>query len=281
MAFNLVDYESLEGDKTVWVWHGILPISGSILLYGSPKVGKSKMVLSLAEAITDTKIGQYLGQPIDSHGRVLYIQLDTPRNLWQSGYCAYIKSEMARMNIFIADRQMSSLPTQFDIRDKIGFEWLLREVRQVAPLVVIIDTLRRMHRGNENESDVMSEVLNRFIEATKPAALVFLTHKKKVQVGEVGPGTSRGSSALSGAVDALLNMTKKTLYIEARSDVEEEIGIMQQDDGTWQLAGDLEERLSFVKGLGGMPKGEATKVIMEKFGVGARMAQKYKKLSEE
>jgi RecA-family ATPase len=242
MPFNLEEYETLEGSNMVWIWKGILPISGSILLYGNPKVGKSKLVLSLAEAISDTEIGQYLGLAIENHGPILYVQLDTPRSLWQSGYCSFIKSPTARKNIYISDREMPSLPSQFDIREPEHQRWLRGEVEAAQPIAVIVDTLRRMHRGNENESDVMSNVLNGFIEATQPAALIFLTHKKKAQMGDIGQGTSRGSSALSGAVDALVNMTKKALYIEARSDVEEEIPIIQGLDGTFTVGLDLGRR---------------------------------------
>lgn len=235
----------------------------------------SWMALGIAEAVADKGIEDYLGLPIDTHGNVLYVQLDTPRSLWSTGYLRSIKSTLARKGVYIIDREMEDLPKQFDIRMPNCTEWLRTESNKVQPVLVIIDTIRRMHRGNENESDTMAVVHDSFIAATTPAALLYLAHKKKAQQGETGDGSVRGSSAFTGAVDALINMSKSKLVIEARSDVEEEIAIYQLDNGGWSRNSDEDNINEFIAGLGGS-KTQMDEMIAEKFTVSSRTARRWR-----
>lgn len=277
-AYSIRDYVNLPKPDTTWIWRGIIPHSGAALVFGHAKTGKSKLILGLAEAVANPTIPNFLGLPINEHGKVLYIQLDTPRSLWIEGYLSCVKSEAAIDNIFIIDRELPDRPNPFDIRDSICQEWIRREVDVVQPIMVIVDTVRRMHRGDENDPTVMSLVYDTFINITQPAALVLLTHKKKQQDGDVGFGTARGSTVLMGAVDALVNMTKTALYIEARSDVEEEIPIHQLDDGTFMLNSKEESIGTFLSSLGdGMSKSEVNNALMEKFNISERTAKRWRK----
>src|SRR5262249_22557775 len=153
---SIKEYIKLDDDTAIWVWKGIIPTSGSTLFYGNPKVGKSIFSLGLCEGIADPTIGSYMGLPIQTHGKVLIVQLDTPRSLWKSGYLELIKSDVAKENIFIIDREMDDVPKNFDIRIPECHQWLRREVDMINPVLVVIDTIRRMHRGNENESDTIA-----------------------------------------------------------------------------------------------------------------------------
>lgn len=278
-SYSIDEYELLPSLDTDWVWDGILPASGSMLLYADPKVGKSKLALSLSEAIADESVDSYLGQAIKKHGRVLYVQLDTPRNLWKSNYLKYIKSKQARENIYIMDKELPDIPIPFDLRVKQAQDWIRREVDRLQPVTVWFDTIRRMHRGDENDPTVMSIMFDLFQDCTKPASMGLVAHKKKQQQGEVGDGTARGSTALTGAVDALVNMTKKGLKIQARSDVDEEINLYQDDNGIWSLNSRDDEIVSFMAELDPkMPKGEFNEKIMGKFNVSLATAKRWRKI---
>ncbi len=274
-ALPICDYEKLDADDAVWIWHGLIPVGGSMSFFGSPKVGKSLLSLGLCEAIADPNISHFLDLPIETHGRVLIVQLDTPRRLWKTGYLSLIKSEIARREIFIIDREMKDMPKNFDIRQPSCQAWLRQEVDSVSPILVVVDTIRRMHKGNEDKSDIMEEIHGAFIEATQPAALMYIAHKKKAQVGDIGPGSIRGSTGFAGAVDALINMSKSALYIEARSDAPEEIPIVQMDNGSWVLDTTQDEKVSFINSLPTtLPKMEKYKSIMNQFGVSQSTAQR-------
>lgn len=275
-AFSIKDYLELAADGTVWIWRGIIPVGGSVSLFGDPKVGKSFLAIGVAEAVADSMVEDYLGLPIDTHGRVLYVQLDTPRNLWKTGYISIVKAAQAQKDIYIIDRQMGDLPKQFDIREPNCTKWLRDEVDRVEPVLVIIDTVRRMHRGNENESDTMAVVHDSFIAACAPAAILYLTHKKKPQQGDSGSGSIRGSSGFAGAVDALVNMAKTKLTIEARSDVEEEMPIYQCDNGTWSLNSESDRINEFIGKLPDMPKTAKDEAIAKEFTVSTRTARRWR-----
>lgn len=276
-AVNINDYLTLPRPTTVWIWSGIIPSSGSTLVFGDPKVGKSKLILSLCEAIADPEIDEYLGLPINTHGNVLYVQLDTPRSLWVSGYISAIHSEKARQSIYMLDREMPEVPKLFDIRIPECRDWLRREVDMVSPIMTVIDTVRRMHKGKENDSDVMEHVVDCFYQACFPSARLLVSHKKKQQQGDVGDGSARGSSALTGAVDGLVNMRKDRLLIEARSDVAEEIPIVQQVDGTFKLNTRDREVEDFVKGLSSsLGNRQKDDLIAEQFGVTSRTARTWR-----
>ncbi len=246
-----------------------------MVLFGNPKVGKSYLILGVAEAVADPDIEEYLGLPIEHHGPVLYIQLDTPRSLWTTGYISVIRSQQVEDGIYVIDREMEDLPKQFDIREPHCMRWLQREVERVKPVLVIVDTIRRMHRGNENESDTMAVVHDSFTTACYPAALVYLAHKKKAQAGETGNGTVRGSSGFTGAVDALVNMSKTKLSIEARSDIDEELPIYQLDNGSWSVNSEEEKMKEFIGKIGsGVAKTKQDELIAKEFGVSLRTARR-------
>ena len=275
-SVSLNDYITLPKPEIPWIWRGILPAGGSTLVYGDPKIGKSFLILKLAEAVASKTIDSYLGLDIMTRGPVLYIQLDTPRSLWASGYIPVVAEPTARDNIFILDKEMPDVPKMFDIRLSSCQDWLRREVDMRCPTFVIIDTIRRMHKGDENDSTVMSQVLDSFQHACHPAALALLSHKRKQQHGEMGDGVARGSSALMGAVDSLVNMRKDKLLIEARSDVAEEIPIYQKYDGTFSLNSRQDDIQIFIADLGEMPATVADKRIAEEFKVSTRTARSWR-----
>lgn len=277
-AYSITEYESLPSPDTIWVWDGIIPTSGAALLFGNPKLGKSFLSLKLCEAVADPEIASYLGLPINEHGPALYIQLDTPRNLWKSGYLTAVKSQRAKDNIYIIDKELPDRPNPFDIRTREAQLWIRGEVDRIKPVLTVVDTMRRMHRGDENDPTEASLVYDTIINCTQPSATLLLTHKKKQQHGDDSLGTARGSTAFAGAVDAIINMTKTALHIEARSDVEEQIDIFQQDDGTWSINSRDEEIRDFISSLPQSgPKMELNQQIMDEFKVSLATAKRWRK----
>ena len=277
-AYSINEYMDLPAPDTVWGWEGILPSSGSMLLFAEPKLGKSKLALSLAEAIADGSIAHYLGLPIKCHGKVLYIQLDTPRNVWKDKYIRCIKSKAAWENIYMLDREMPDMPLSFDIRTPAGFKWIRDEVDKIEPAVVIMDVVRKMHGADENDATEMNQAYNTFVDATKPAAMIMIAHKKKMQHGELGDGSVRGSTALTGSVDALVGMTKKALKIQARSDAPDEIAIYQQDDGTWTTNDREAEIIDFIAQMQARTTKhrEVDEAVAKEFKVSDRTARKWR-----
>lgn len=230
--YSIEEYLKLPRPDNVWIWEGIIPVSGAALLYAKQKTGKSFLALQLCEAVADPNINNFLGQAIQHHGDVFYIQLDTPRGLWVTNYIKNVKSPDAKRNIYVTDKEVENIPVPFDIRTKDAQQWVRAAASKINPALVVIDTLRRMHRCNENDNTEMAIIYDTFVDLTKPAAMLILGHEKKVQAEGVDP-SARGATSVTGAVDCIIHMTKKRLKFEARSDIEEELRIFQMDDGTF------------------------------------------------
>src|SRR6187431_1100083 len=82
MAHSVEEYLTLKGEDESAIVSNLLPLSGALNIFGAPKAGKSYLSLQLADAIGNPRMADFLGFPINVHGEVLYIQIDTPRNLW-------------------------------------------------------------------------------------------------------------------------------------------------------------------------------------------------------
>lgn len=259
----------------MWIWKGLVPNSGSALLFAEPKTGKSYVALGLAEAVADPTTREFLGQPIDQHGPVLYIQLDTPRELWRTNYVAQTRDIP---HLYFIDREMPELPPEFDIRNASHAEWLAAEVESVQPILVVVDTLRNVHMGDENDSLVMRFVWEGLMRAIKPAATLILSHQRKPgAAGDSGSlvSTARGSSALTGAVDAILQMTKKRIKVSARSDVER-LNVYQQDNGFFSAHPGLDIRPFLATLDPSLPERKKDELIAAHFDISDTTARRYR-----
>lgn len=236
------EYLALPRAPETWLVEPLLPVGGSILLYGDPKVGKSFAALQLAAALTEGR--DWLGFRCPQARKVVYIQLDTPRSLWAERVEKLTSTFPSLNSTLFADREtLQTFP--FDIlRDD---HWILLKEAMI-PLnadVVIIDTLKESHSTNENEASEMQVVIARLEAAVKPAALVLVSHARKSnpEMGYDLMNDIRGSSYLPGKMDAICRFSKSTLRVSGRAIDEQSIPIERQDDGTWLTEADPFEAL--------------------------------------
>src|SRR5437868_424474 len=122
-----------------WIADGLIPAGGIVMIYGKPKVGKSTLARDLAYCIA-TGV-PFLGRSV-KQGRVLYLALeehaDQFRELWRR---MHVSPEAAE-NIVV---HPSSAPD-----DEMG--WLASLIKSAQPTVVVIDTLFRLMRVQDESS---------------------------------------------------------------------------------------------------------------------------------
>lgn len=228
-------YLTLPRSADTWLLEPILPVGGSMLLYGDPKVGKSFAALQLASALASGK--DWLGFSSGGSCRVCYIQLDTPRSLWADRVGRLRESGHEIDALLFGDREtLQTWP--FDILDPAHRAMLSEALASAKPDVVIIDTLRECHRGDENDATDMQQVVSHLTACVKPAALVMVAHGRKANP-ESGPSLindNRGSNYVVGAVDCIAHMSKKGISLGGRAIDETFIRLHRVDDGTWELA---------------------------------------------
>jgi hypothetical protein len=117
----------------------------------------------------------------------------------------------------------------------------LRAVQQVKPTLVLLDPLRELHTGEENDSAVIAALLAplRELRAFCGAAVILVHHMKKA--GEHGRGVRggqrlRGSSALHGASDCALYLDGEGAGKDRRVSVQVELrGAEEIEPFTFQL----------------------------------------------
>lgn len=225
------DYLALPSTPETFLIDPLLPSSGALLLYGDPKVGKSFAALQLAEAITTGR--HWLGFPT-REAKVAYLQLDTPRNVWQSRIKDLVtKRAMSRLP-HIADRE--SLGTwPFDILNPEHLIMLRDELHSLSPDLVIVDTLRESHSADENDSTEMQKAIAALVAATQPAALCLISHARKPSQddGFSLMNDNRGSSYVVGRMDAIVRLTPKTARVSGRSIEEHSLDLERDDSGFW------------------------------------------------
>ena len=215
-----VDYLSLGNEEKVYLVEPLLPMGGTALLYAKEKAGKSALAIQLMHALAGGA-NEWLGFPIRQHGRVLYLQVDNPQSTWVERFrilkdCGW---DFCHDRIWNADAETIGTPA-LDLLNPDHEALLRKMVEDVAatpvpkgadyppePILVFMDTMRRIHIGDENSSADQQILFNAVKRVAHPAAVILVAHQRKEQQGASDTdirAAARGSGAVGGAVDILL-----------------------------------------------------------------------------
>ena len=231
-ALKLSDYLKVPRGDQPWLLESLLPVGGKMLIYSQPKLGKSSIAIQLAHALSGGA-PDWMGFQVRTTGKVFYLQLDTPPSTWAERFKKLAAHGITlNDNIILADSAtFGQYHFPFDILQPSHMEFLATVVKPFRPAVVIIDTLRKAHSGEENSSTAMAGVLNNFQQAIEPAALVLISHDKKPSPdGEKDIlYDHRGSGGVVGEMDAIVRLTKTRLWYAGRDIEQDSIRITKQE----------------------------------------------------
>jgi len=196
----LVDIESFIRDatrtETAWLWDGVIPDTGIVMLAGAPFSGKTVTTVLLSVAACG---GRELAgrQVLDSN--ILYVKLE------------HLDSDFA--NLF----QMAKLGAGLGVLDNLhvlrsatldddeSLAHIKSCAEQVDAHVVVVDSLRRASQFDENSSQESAEIMRRLQGLTNNGTrLVIAIH----HLAKGGVATPRGSGDLLAAVDGFVAVTK-------------------------------------------------------------------------
>ncbi len=227
-------YLALPRDPIPWLIDKIVPAGGLMNLYSQPKVGKSFLALGFALAVSNPDIDNWAGQKVLKHGPVLYLQVDTPRNQWGERIEKIVNAGHDISRIAFVDALLTPYP--LDINVQAIKEALKADIAEIKPVLLVVDTLRESHDGDENDSKEMKRVITSIIECTKDTntACLVVTHSrkdngfdKKGKGGGAGKSEAdddigmmddtRGSSYVNGRMDVVSKLTPKGLRLKGRS----------------------------------------------------------------
>lgn len=258
------DYLALPRPAEAWVVQDFIPVGGSAELVGAPKAGKSFAALGIAMAVANGD-HEWLGYPVLTHGPVAYLQIDTTRSLWTRYLAKVTDAGHDPSQIYFADRLLAPMP--FNILDPEHRKWLKFQLEQIQPILFIVDVLREIHTGDENESTIMKGVMDALLEASGPAALLLLHHGKKE--GQFGPGdiaqAGRGSNYINGKVDFVGQLTGSRLETFGRSENRFTKSIKRARCGLVILDGEEAQKLEIMDQVIEALKGETQTKMAEEY----------------
>ena len=238
--YNLITAKELqikEFPPINWIVDDILP-EGLTILAGKPKLGKSWAALDLGCAVSEGS--QFLGN-ICEKGDVIYLALeDNERRLKE-------RLQLIRPEGVWADN--FHLKTEWPILDEKGLNNLENLINQYENTrLIIIDTLARVkplsNKGVDYADDysIMAEIQS--LASRHRIAILLIHHVRKAKSDSGEPFDEvAGSTALTGAADATLVLTKNSdgaiLYGRGR-DLKEFTHAVEFDGERcrWKLLGD-------------------------------------------
>ena len=143
-----------------------VPEGGIILLYGKTRLGKSPLTWEIARCVGSGE--PFFGHPV-RQGRVLYLELDTPRRLVQPR----VELLTTAPNVW-----WEFLPA-INIFDSLAQSHLRTLQAQCLPDIVEVNTLRAIHYGDEKDAALPLKVYKTFQAIFPSSAIVFVHHDKK------------------------------------------------------------------------------------------------------
>lgn len=229
------DYLDLPRPRVNWIIDGLIPRPGFVMLMGPPKAGKSFLALDLGFQVA--RGGTFLGRPC-SKEKVLYFQLDTSERVWrdrglslrQAGVdtsasglgMVHPADEMRPLNMLLSGAQ----------------SYVRKALNEFDPALVILDTLREVHTEDENDSTCMKKVFDALESLFRGRAVVVVHHTNKIAADVTDPDpvrSARGSSYVTGKMDAYWLMYDGKLRIDSRFDEKQVHRLVQTPSGMFDF----------------------------------------------
>lgn len=155
-----------------WLIEGWLPAGGLTFLHGPTSIGKSPLTWAVAQAVTSGI--PFFGHAVLTKGPVLYIELDTPD---QS-----IQPRLKFLNPAPEDFWLLNLQPGIDIRagqTSETYAHLFNANATVKPILVIVNTLRKSHQGDDKSSEIPNQVYQALHKFFPHAAKLMVHHDRK------------------------------------------------------------------------------------------------------
>lgn len=199
------------------IGRGVLPCQSLAVIGGQPKHNKSfvvlQMILNLArgENIFTAKYDSGVPVlPVTKRQRVLYIEQEIGEEGMRERLLPMLQGEVGiGLDLYVKSRDMD---LRLDTPE--GKLAIAAEIAACKPDVVILDPLAEFQLINENSAQEMGATLRvckRWIDKYK-TSIVIVHHvgKQSEENPKQGGDKLRGSSALFGAVDTFIGVTRKS-----------------------------------------------------------------------
>jgi AAA domain len=196
--FRLLTPEDLENlPEPTWLVNRVIPKGAFCVLYGEPGCGKTFVALSLALSIA---AGHPWCGKTTVPGSILYVAAEGLSGL-------KLRVQAYQQKHGLKAESIRYLGRSFDLRDADDVMQLLvaMEGGRLKPDLIILDTLARLTVGaDENSARDIGQAIGGIdrLRLESRAAVLVIHHTRK------NGGTERGSSALRGAADVMIEYSR-------------------------------------------------------------------------
>ena len=182
-----------------------LPTASISLVFGPPSAGKSLWMMSVAHALTSG--GSLFGAYNCAKSRVLIVQADMPVSMVQERLQAGTVDTDDILMWLTENRQLDIVTAHRTHATEIA------EIRAFDPQVVFVDTLRKTHTLDENDSAAPDRVYAAWRAILPNATFIFLHHSRKVSNQPASPDVAvreafRGSIAWAASADTIISIRR-------------------------------------------------------------------------
>ena len=150
IVFSLEDFLAENFNQPLFLVDKIIPTAGRPgIIFGKRGSGKSHFANNLIKAIADGT--HLLGRYKTRQGKVTYLSVDMPVQMVQerSGKLASTVNNWGNVQISVTDTPIDIVKTRPD-------EQWVKEIMSFEPDLLIIDTLRKIHRLDENDNQTVA-----------------------------------------------------------------------------------------------------------------------------
>lgn len=183
------------------------PSGGLCLLHGKRGIGKSMLTMALAHSVATGE--PFLDMFEARQGNVVVIQLDMVESVYHDRL--QVAPEFYSFDNWYT---LTGVASFSEATSKTNW---VQEVVATIPDLIIIDTLRKAHRWDENSSDTPAKFYNKLRDLFGYTAVVMVHHDRKSSMDSSGldPAESfRGSGAWLDDVDCGLHIVKRGKYVD-------------------------------------------------------------------
>lgn len=182
-----------------WLVDKLVPMNGITCLAGEPKVGKSFLTLEIAKTVS---MGAKLFGQFDTlQTNVLLVSKEDPEWMIKDRFELLQTPNTAPITII-------TNPSIFLDREK-HIQDITEYIKNNNIGLVIIDSLRRVIRGDENNSQSVNPIHRYFKQFIKAGAtVIFIHHYGKDNENKSGVFKARGSSDIPALVDCLIGVNR-------------------------------------------------------------------------
>lgn len=224
----------------------IIPQGGIFILHGKPNVGKSQLIMTLCDAISR-------GEPLFGRwpvrqGPVVVVQADMTGQIQQERLLK-IRTSTPLQHVYWVVEEDGSAPFIDITTMNVVKKSLVEAIQEIDPVLVVWDTMRKIHRLPENDSATPIAIFEAAHRISPTATHAFVHHNRKESRDPDAPEDTdeafmgnvqfKGSSDTTASLKEIGSSPKRVLFQihKARTahDVEKHPIVLELDTRTMLL----------------------------------------------